>query len=85
MTNLFSTLYCVAIEKSIPNEATRRFKIELALFDSYYRALRRLLMIAQSDESINENDNDANDNDKAKDEKDENENEVKNEMKDKII
>ena len=88
MTNFFSTSYRVAIEKNISNEATRRFKAKLALFDSYYRVAKRLLMIAQSDEFVDENGNDASDDDEIEDEKtkdekndnEKNENEIKNEV-----
>ena len=69
MANLFSTSYRVAIEKSISNEATRRFKTELALFDPYYWVAKRLLIIAQGDEPVDENSNDASDDDKVEDEK----------------
>jgi len=84
MANLSSTLYRIVIEKGISNEATRRFKTELALFGPYYRAARRLLIIAQGDELVDENDNDADDDDKTKDEKDEDENEMKNKMEDEV-
>jgi len=84
MANFFSTSYRVAIKKSIPNGAARKFKAELALFGSYYRAAKRLLMVAQGDEPANGNGNDADDDDKAKDEEEKNE---KNEdkMEDEVI
>jgi len=46
MANFSSTSYRVAIEKGISNGATRKFKVELALFDPYYRVAKRLLMVA---------------------------------------
>jgi len=62
-------LYCVAIEKSISNRATRKFKIELALFNSYYRVAKRLLIIAQNNKFVDRNNNNANNNNKVKDKK----------------
>ena len=83
MTNFFFTSYRVAIEKSIFNEAMRRLKIQLALFNSYYRVAKRLLMIVQGDELVDENNNDASDNDETEDEKNENEKD-EDEMEDKM-
>jgi hypothetical protein len=62
-------LYDIAIEKSISNKATRKFKTKLALFNSYYRATKRLLIIAQDNKLVNKNSNNANSNNKIDDKK----------------
>jgi len=69
ITNFFSTLYCITIEKNISNKAIRKFKIELALFNSYYKATKRLLIIVQSNKVINKNNNNANNNNKVENKK----------------
>jgi len=84
MTNFSSTSYRVVIKKSISNEATCRFKTKLALFDSYYRVAKRLLIIAQGDELVDKNNNNASGNNEAKDKKNNNE-KNENKMKDEII
>jgi len=62
-------LYCIVIKKSISNKAIRKFKTKLALFNSYYRIAKRLLIIAQDNKLVNKNNNNANNNNKIKNKK----------------
>jgi len=84
MANLFFTSYRVAIEKGISNEVARKFKAELALFDPYYRAIKRLLMIAQDDELVDGNSNDAGGDDEIEDKEDKKDEKDEDEMEDKM-
>jgi len=83
MADPSSTPYRVATEKGISNEAARKFKAELALFGPYYRAAKRLLMVAQGGEPADGNGNDASGDDEAKDEEEEDE-EDEDEMEDEV-
>jgi len=83
ITNFFSTLYCITIEKSISNKPTRKFKAKLALFNSYYRVAKKLLIIVQSSKFVDKNNNNADNNNKAEDKKKKKKKKKKN--KDKII
>jgi len=76
-------LYCIAIEKNISNKAARRFKIELTLFNSYYRVAKRLLIVAQNIRFVENNDNNADNNNNTENEK--NKNKINNKIKNKII
>jgi len=80
MADSSSTSYRIAIEKDIPNGATRKFKTELALFGPYYRAAKRLLMVAQGGEPVDGNGNDASGNDETEDEEEKEEKDDENEV-----
>jgi hypothetical protein len=80
MTNFFSTLYCIVIEKSISNKAICKFKTKLVLFNSYYRVAKRLLIIVQNNKFIDKNNNNASNNDKTKDKNKKNKNKNKNKI-----
>jgi len=80
MADPFSTPYRVAIEKGISDGATRKFKAELALFGPYYRAAKRLLMVAQGGEPVDGNGNDAGGDDEAEDEEEEEEEDDEDEV-----
>jgi len=62
-------LYYIAIEKSISNRAIYKFKAKLTLFNSYYRATKKLLIITQRNKSINRNSNNIDNNNKIEDKK----------------